>query len=92
MSYLHAVIIIANIILLSIIFFYFYLTYREVRSKFALGLVFFSGILLLNGFFLLPMFYELFAPTHSCPYEPFYIIAGGLEFVALAILLVLVRK
>jgi hypothetical protein len=68
------------------------MTYREVKSKFALGLVLFSGILLLNGFFLLPMFYEMFTPNHSCPYEPFYIIAGGLEFLALAILLILVKK
>jgi hypothetical protein len=92
MSYLHAAIIIANILVLSLILYYFYLIYRDVRSKFALGLVFFAGILLLNGFFLLPMFYEMFTPTHSCPYEPFYIMAGGLEFVALTILLILVRK
>src|SRR3972149_1072278 len=91
MSYLHAAITVANIILLAVILYYFYQTYREVRSTFALGLVFFAGILLINGFFILPMFYELFAPAHVCPYEPYFTVASSLEFVALSILLILVR-
>lgn len=92
MNYLHVGITIANIILLAVILYYFYQTYREVKSKFALGLVFFAAILLVNGFFIFPMFYELFSPSHTCPYEPYYTIAGGLEFVALLILLYLVRE
>ncbi len=92
MSYLHAVIALGNVILLGIIIYFFYMTYREAKSKFALGLVLFGVVFLLNGFFTLPMVYELFTPSHACPYDPFYTIAGGFEFIALLILLYLVRR
>lgn len=92
MSYLHMGIGLANILLLTVILYYFYQSYREVHSKFALGLVFFAAVLLLNGFFIFPMFLEMLAPAHACPYEPFYTIAGGFELLALTILLVIVRE
>lgn len=92
MSYLHAVITIANIILLALLVYYFYQSYKDVKSKFALGLVLFALVLLLNGFFILPMFYELFTPSHSCPYDPYYTAAGVFEFLALLILLYLIRE
>ena len=68
-----------------------YQAYRDVRSRFALGLILFAVVLLINGVFLFPMFYELFSPTHTCPYDPYYTIAGGFELIALLILLNLVR-
>ncbi|GBE18529.1 hypothetical protein BMS3Abin16_01133 [archaeon BMS3Abin16] len=92
MSYLHAVVTIANIVLLALLVYYFYQSYKDVKSKFALGLVFFAVVLLMNGFFLLPMFYEIFTPSHSCPYDPYYTLAGIFEFFALIILLYIVRE
>ncbi len=91
MNYLHAGIGVLNLILIFVILYYFYQAYREVRSKFALGLVLFAVVLLINGFFLFPMFYELVSPSHTCPYDPYYTIAGGFELIALLILLKLVR-
>jgi hypothetical protein len=92
MSYLHAVIALGNVILLVIILYFFYMTYREYKSKFALGLLLFGIVFLLNGFFTLPMVYELFTVSHICPYDPYYTIAGGLEFIALLILIYLIRE
>jgi hypothetical protein len=92
MYYLHAGITIVNIVLLTIILYYFYKTYREVKSRFSRGLMIFGAVLLINAILLFPLFYKLFTPSHMCPYEPFYTIAGGFEFVALLILLNLVRE
>ena len=42
MSTLYTGLTLANIVLILILLYYFYQTYREVKSKFALGLVIFS--------------------------------------------------
>lgn len=91
MNSIHVIIGGLNILLIFLILYYFYQTYREVKSKFALGLVLFAFVLLINGFFIFPMFYELFTTSHTCPYDPYYTIAGGLELIALLILLKLVK-
>jgi Gpi18-like mannosyltransferase len=82
----------ANIALILILLYYFYQTYKEVKSKFALGLVVFAIVLLVNAVFMCPLFQAMFIGEHACPYTPYYTIAGGFEFVALLILIYLVRK
>jgi len=72
--------------------FYFYKIYQDVKSKFAIGLMIFVLVLLVNAVFQCPLFYKLFIPEQSCPYIPYYTIAGAFEFVALLVLLYLVRK
>ncbi len=92
MDNLHTGITLANIILLLILLYYFYKTYMEVKSRFALGLVIFALVLLVNAVFQCPIFYRLFVSEQQCPYTPYYIVASGFEFVGLLILLYLVRK
>jgi hypothetical protein len=82
----------ANILLILILLYYFYQSYRKLRSKFTLGLVIFSLIFLVNALLRCPVFYTLFTIEHACPYTPYYTISSGFEFVALLILIYLVRK
>ena len=82
----------ANIVLLTVLLFYVYRIYQEVKSKFALGLIIFVLVLLVNGIFQCPIFYKLFIPEQNCPYIPYYTVAGIFEFIALLILIYLVRK
>jgi hypothetical protein len=92
MSSLHIAITLSNIVLLLILLYYFYQTYREVKSKFALGLVIFSIVLLVNAVLQCPLFFFLFTERGYCPYSPYYAVAAGFEFIALVILLYLVRE
>lgn len=92
MSGLYTGITVANIILILILLYYFYQSYKEVRSRFTLGLVIFAGVLLVNAVFLCPVFFSLFTPEHACPYTPYYTIAGGFQFAALLILIYLARE
>lgn len=92
MNMLHTVISLSNMFLLIIILYYFYQTYRNVGSRFALGLTLFGSLLLLNALIALPMLYEALTPAHICPYEPFYTLAGGFQLLAILVLFKLVRN
>ncbi len=92
MNLVYAALTLGNIILILVLLYYFYQSYRDVRSKFALGLVIFSLILLVDAVLRCPVFYGLFVKEHSCPYSPYYTAAAGFEFVALLVLIYLVRE
>ena len=94
MSTLYTGLTLANIVLILILLYYFYQTYREVKSKFALGLVIFSIVFLVNAILRCPVFYLLFnhSPEPSCPYTFYYTVSAGFEFIALLILIYLVRE
>jgi hypothetical protein len=89
---LHTVFTLANIGLILILLFYFYKSYRQIRSRFTLGLMIFAIVFLVNAIFRCPLFQLLFITGQNCPYTPYYTIASGFEFVALLILLYLVRE
>lgn len=82
----------ANIILILVLLFLFYQSYREVRSKFTLGLMIFAVVLLVNAVFQCPVFYTLFIHEKNCPFTPYYTVASGFQFIALLILIYLVRE
>ncbi len=92
MYQIYAALTLANIALVLILLYYFYQTYKEVKSKFALGLIIFALVFLLNAVLRCPVFYSLLTQEHSCPYVPIYTLAAGFEFIALLILIYLVRK
>ncbi|UTB32305.1 MAG: hypothetical protein NKF70_12535 [Methanobacterium sp. ERen5] len=50
--YIAAIIGIGNIILLANLFYIYWQNYKEIRSKFNLGLIFFAAFLLLQSLFL----------------------------------------
>ncbi len=86
----HIILTIGNIVLLLILLYLFLQTYRTTRSNFALGLVIFISILLLETLMSCPIPISLFSKPENCPVEIFYTAASGFEFVALSILLYLV--
>ena len=84
---------IGNIILLLVLIYLFWQSYRNVKSEFALGLVIFGVILLIDAILSCPIFYPLFGRSVGpCPVEIFYAAAAVFEFIALGVLLYLVRK
>ena len=83
---------IGNIILLSILLYLFWQSYKAVKSEFALGLVIFALILMINAILSCPIFFSVLGASGPCPVEIFHAIAAVFEFVALGVLLYLVRK
>ncbi len=83
---------IGNVVLLIILLYLFWQSYRTVRSEFALGLVIFALILLIDAILSCPLFYSLLGPRGQCPVELFHATAAAFEFAALVVLLYLVRK
>jgi hypothetical protein len=93
MNSLYTGLTLANIFLVLILLYYFYQSYKEVRSRFTLGLMIFALVFLVNALLRCPVFYSLLtSKMPSCPYSPYYTAAAGFEFVALLILIYLVRK
>jgi hypothetical protein len=92
MDLLHTVLSLANIVLILVLLYYFHHSYREVQSKFTLGLLVFGVVFLINEIFRSSIFYSLFTAAHSCPYTSFYTVAGGFELVALLVLIYQVRE
>ncbi|MFQ5887915.1 MAG: hypothetical protein ACE5HY_04380 [Candidatus Hydrothermarchaeales archaeon] len=83
---------IGNVVLLIILLYLFWQSYRNVRSEFALGLVIFALILLIDAILSCPVFYPLLGSSAQCPVEIFHAAAAVFEFIALVVLLYLVRK
>lgn len=83
---------VGNIILLIALIYVFAQSYREIKSHFTLGLIFFASILLLDAIFSCPVFYSLIAGYQQCPVERFHATASVFEFVGLGILLYIVRE
>lgn len=82
---------IGNVVLLVILLYLFWQSYRAVRSKFALGLVIFALILLVDAILSCPLFYPILGFRGQCPVELFHATAAVFEFAALVVLLYLVR-
>ncbi len=89
---LHAATSVGNIILLIALVFIFVQSYRELRSNFTLGLILFSGILLLDAIFSCPVVYSVFTGPQQCPVERFHAAAAAFEFMGLSVLLYIVKK
>lgn len=85
------VLTIANAILVAIIMYHFIQNYKEVKSKFTLGLLLFSSILLVQVIFSLPV---TFISGISYPSEAvvFHVISNSFEFVALLIFLSIIKE
>ncbi|MEE8359132.1 MAG: hypothetical protein V3R82_06955 [Candidatus Hydrothermarchaeales archaeon] len=81
-----------NVVLLVILLYLFWQSYRAVRSEFALGLVIFALILLIDAILSCPLFYPVLGSTGQCPVELFHATAAVFEFIALGVLLYIVRK
>jgi hypothetical protein len=92
MDLLHTGLSFVNIFLILVLLYYFYKSYREVRSKFTLGLLIFGVVFLTDAIFRGPIFYSLYTISKNCPYSHFYTMASGFEFVALLVLIYLVRE
>lgn len=81
-----------NIVLLLVLIYIFWQSYREIHSEFTLGLVIFALILLINAILSCPVLYPVFGISSLCPEELFPAMASVFEFLALAVLLYLVRE
>jgi len=83
----------ANIVLVLIVLYYVVLAYREVKSNFTLGLIVFSLALLVNTLFRCPFISKFITYKGGiCVYTPLDIISASFEFVALLVLIYLVRE
>lgn len=80
-----------NAILVAVVMYHFVQSYKEVKSRFTLGLLLFSSILLVQVIFSLPA-----AALSGITYAPeavvFDVISSSFELVALLIFLNLVKK
>ncbi len=80
-----------NAILVAIIMYHFVQSYKEVRSKFTLGLLLFSSILLVQVIFSLPVIAlsGIAYPPEAITYN---IVSSSFELIALLIFLNIVTK
>ncbi len=83
---------IGNIILLLILLYLFWQSYKAVKSEFALGLVIFALILMINAILSCPIFFPVLGASGPCPVEMLHTVAAVFEFIALGVLLYIVRK
>ena len=88
---IEGILIIINAILVAIIMYHFVQSYKQVKSRFTLGLLLFSSILLVQVIFSLPV---TFLSGLACPPEAvmFHIISNSFELVALLIFLYIIRE
>jgi len=88
----HTLLTLANIVLILVLLYIFYQSYKEIKSRFTLGLMIFAVVLLVNAVIQCPVFYTLFTIEEHCPFTPYYTVASGFQFIALLILIYLVRE
>ena len=88
----YSILTLANIVLILVLLYIFYQSYKEVKSRFTLGLMIFAVVLLVNAVVQCPIFYTLFTAEKQCPFTPYYTVASGFQFIALLILIYLVRE
>lgn len=88
---IEGILIIINAILVAIIMYHFVQSYKQVKSRFTLGLLLFSSILLVQVIFSLPV---TILSGIACPPETvtFHIISNSFELVALLIFLYIIRE
>jgi hypothetical protein len=87
---IESVLIIINAILVAMIMYHFVQSYKQVKSRFTLGLLLFSSILLVQVIFSLPV---TLLSGIACPPEAvtFNIISNSFELVALLIFLYIIK-
>ncbi len=83
---------VGNIFLLIILLYLFWQSYRAVKSEFSFGLVIFALILLIDAILSCPIFFPVLGTSGPCPVEIFHTAAAVFKFIALGVLLYLVRK
>jgi hypothetical protein len=88
---IEGILIIINAILVAIIMYHFVQSYKQVKSRFTLGLLLFSSILLVQVIFSLPV---TLLSGIACPPEvvTFHIISNCFELVALLVFLYIIRE
>jgi hypothetical protein len=88
---IEGILIVINAILVAIIMYHFVQSYKQVKSRFTLGLLLFSSILLVQVIFSLPV---TILSGIACPPEAvtFHIISNSFELVALLIFLYIIRE
>ncbi len=85
------VLTLTNTILVAAVMYHFIQSYKAVKSRFTLGLLLFSSILLVQAVFSLPVtaLSGIASPPEAVV---FHIISNGFELVALLIFLSIIRK
>lgn len=92
-TFLYAATTIGSIILLLVLLYIFGQNYRRIRSEFTLGLLLFAIILLFNTIFSSHLLFVGGEMVHADrAHELSHSIASTFEFIALLVLLYIVRK
>lgn len=81
----------ANAILVAIIMYFFIQSYKAVKSRFTLGLLLFSSILLVQVIFSLPAT-ALSGIAYPAEVVVYHVISDGFELVALLVFLNIIRR
>jgi len=92
LSNLQAIITLGNVILLLCLLFIYAKNYKQIKSKFALGLIIFIIFLLVQAFTSIPFVHFLWGFRHLHALGLLQIVSAWFEFVALAILLYISLK
>ena len=92
LSNLQAIITLGNVILLLCLLFIYAKSYNQIKSKFALGLIAFVILLLVQAFTSIPFVHLLWGFHSIHALGLLTILSDWFEFVALLILLYISRK
>jgi len=89
---LQAMITLGNVILLLCLLFIYAKSYNQIKSKFALGLIAFIVLLIVQAFTSIPFVHYMWGFRRMHAMGLFVILPDVFEFVALLILLYISRK
>jgi len=92
LSNLQAMITLGNVILLLCLLFIYAKSYNQIKSKFALGLIAFIVLLVVQAFTSIPFVHYMWGFRRMHALGLFVILPDVFEFVALLILLYISRK
>jgi len=92
LSNLQAMITLGNVILLLCLLFIYAKSYNQIKSKFALGLIAFIVLLIVQAFTSIPFVHYMWGFRRMHALGLFVILPDVFEFVALLILLYISRK
>ena len=92
LSNLQAIITLGNVILLLCLLFIYAKSYNQIKSKFALGLIAFIVLLIVQAFTSIPFVHYMWGFRRMHALGLFVILPDVFEFVALLILLYISRK
>ena len=92
LSNLQAMITLGNVMLLLCLLFIYAKSYNQIKSKFALGLIAFIVLLIVQAFTSIPFVHYMWGFRRMHALGLFVILPDVFEFVALLILLYISRK